>query len=218
MATLSLPVNEIFYSIQGEGMLAGVPSLFVRLMGCPLQCPWCDTKHAWTQINKIHTVEEILSAVRQQAKTGYVVLTGGEPMIHPAMTLLTKQLRAEGFHITIETSGIQFMDVVCDLLSLSPKLPSTLPDHDPIKPTVLQKLIDHADDYQMKFVVGNESEVDEVLSLISANHFIDRKKVMLMPSSLNQAEYRDLSPKVARLALENDLRFCPRLHLELGLK
>jgi 7-carboxy-7-deazaguanine synthase len=218
MGTLTLPVNDYFYSLQGEGKLAGTPSFFVRLMGCPLHCPWCDTKQAWTQLSKIHTVDEVASVVRQEAKSGFVVLTGGEPLIHPALTVLTKKLQEEGYHLTIETSGIVFLEVACDLLSVSPKLPSTLPGHDPFQPNILRKLIDQAKDYQVKFVVGSMAEVDEVLSLVSANDFIDRKKVLLMPASTNQTEYRATAPQVAQWALENDLRFCPRLHLEVGLK
>src|ERR1700683_3781206 len=95
-----LRLDEIFYSVQGEGMLAGVPSVFVRLSGCNLRCKWCDTPYAsWEPEGDHLMMGGILAAVRRHWPT-HVVVTGGEPMIAP-LQLLTGRLKEMGPHITI---------------------------------------------------------------------------------------------------------------------
>ncbi|GAG87431.1 unnamed protein product, partial [marine sediment metagenome] len=113
-----MQVSEIFYSLQGEGFLAGVPSVFVRLAGCPLRCKWCDTKYAWDETAGMHySIEKIVQTV-QQTQSKFVVITGGEPMINIDLPQLAKSLKARGKHITIETAGIAFIpDLACDLMS-----------------------------------------------------------------------------------------------------
>ena len=115
-------VNEIFYSLQGEGFLAGVPSVFVRLAGCPLRCRWCDTKYAWDETaGAEQSIGAIVEAVRQWP-CKFIVITGGEPMINPDLPDLVRELKASGKHITIETAGIAFIpDMPCDLMSISPE-------------------------------------------------------------------------------------------------
>ena len=121
-------ISEIFYSLQGEGILAGLPGVFVRLAGCPLRCRWCDTKYAWqSTAGTNYSIDKIIQTVGQfQSK--FVVITGGEPMINPDLPQLTKQLKAIGKHITIETAGIAFIpNLLCDLMSISPKLSNSVP-------------------------------------------------------------------------------------------
>jgi len=217
---MTLPVTEIFYSIQGEGKLAGVPSTFVRFAGCPVRCSWCDTRYAWNASRaKRMSIEEILVRVRQ-GLTRYVVLTGGEPMIHPQMTALTQKLFHQGFHITIETSGIVYRKVRCHLLSLSPKLPGTVQGKSKkiFVSATMKKLILLAEDYQVKFVIAGAGDVDQVNSLIKSMLFFERDRIMLMPNSPDARTYRRLAPKVAKWAMNAGLRFCPRLHLELKIK
>src|SRR5579883_2379323 len=110
-----LKISEIFYSIQGEGMLAGVPSAFVRLSGCNLRCVWCDTPYtSWAPEGEELTLDEIVARVTQFV-CGHVVVTGGEPMIAPEIVPLTGRLRETGAHITIETAGTVYAPVACDL-------------------------------------------------------------------------------------------------------
>src|SRR4030042_1450944 len=98
-------INEIFYSLQGEGFLAGTPSVFVRLAGCPLRCRWCDTKYAWSEeAGRRQSIEDIIRQV-QDWPGNFVVITGGEPMITPELPELAGRLKAAGKHITIETAG-----------------------------------------------------------------------------------------------------------------
>src|SRR4030042_6969102 len=100
-------INEIFYSLQGEGFLAGTPSVFVRLAGCPLRCRWCDTKYAWSEgAGDDCSIEKILQTV-QQWGCKFVVITGGEPMANPDLPQLLQRLKSLGKHITIEPAGIE---------------------------------------------------------------------------------------------------------------
>ena len=121
-------ISEIFYSIQGEGMLTGVPSVFVRTSGCNLRCAWCDTPYtSWEPEGENQTLGGILSTVRR-FWANHVVVTGGEPMIAPDIVALTEGLKRIDQHITIETAGTVFKPVVCDLMSISPKLANSTPE------------------------------------------------------------------------------------------
>ena len=112
-----LRVSEIFYSIQGEGILAGVPSVFVRLSGCNLRCVWCDTPYAsWEPQGEEMAVEQIIERIRQWP-AGHVVVTGGEPMIMPEIAALCDALHQQNMHITIETGGTVYAPVAVDLAS-----------------------------------------------------------------------------------------------------
>ena len=115
-------VNEIFHSIQGEGLLAGTPSVFIRLAGCPVGCVWCDTKYAWdANEGEELPIPEIVNKIVQWP-CRYVVITGGEPMVNPQLPDLAKALKERNKHITIETAGIKFVaGLACDLMSVSPK-------------------------------------------------------------------------------------------------
>src|SRR6478735_7351841 len=98
-------VSELFHSIQGEGKLVGVPSVFVRASGCNLRCAWCDTPYAsWDPEGDELSVVQILEQVAAHPAK-HVVLTGGEPMIMPDIVPLTASLRSSGYHITVETAA-----------------------------------------------------------------------------------------------------------------
>src|SRR3954452_7149233 len=98
-------IAEIFYSIQGEGRLAGVPSVFIRTSGCNLRCVWCDTPYtSWEPEGEEKTVDEIVAEAKRYAAR-YAVVTGGEPLIAREIAELTQGLKSEEFHITIETAA-----------------------------------------------------------------------------------------------------------------
>src|SRR5689334_3094147 len=121
-------LSELFYSIQGEGKLTGVPSVFVRTSGCNLRCSWCDTPYtSWKPEGEELSLDEILERVAGYPAR-HVVVTGGEPMIAPEIVPLTERLRARGLHITIETAGTVVAPVACDLMSISPKLANSTPE------------------------------------------------------------------------------------------
>src|SRR5215211_2456212 len=103
-------ISEIFFSVQGEGKLTGVPSVFVRASGCNLRCQWCDTPYAsWQPEGEDVSVDRIVEqVVGYPAK--HVVLTGGEPMIMPDIGPLCAALKGRGYHITIETAATVYKD------------------------------------------------------------------------------------------------------------
>lgn len=98
-----IKINEIFYSINGEGDKSGEPAVFIRTTGCNLRCNYCDTKYAFVD-GKMMTVDEIIKKVKKY-KCENVTLTGGEPLIQENIINLLKGLYKEGFKITIETNG-----------------------------------------------------------------------------------------------------------------
>ncbi|MDP6599438.1 MAG: 7-carboxy-7-deazaguanine synthase QueE [Candidatus Poribacteria bacterium] len=120
--------SEIFYSIQGEGQLVGLPSVFFRTSYCNLRCIWCDTPYtSWQPEDKDISVEDAVVAILAY-DCQQVVITGGEPFMQAKeLTLLCQQLRQQGQHITIETNGTLFQQVEANLLSISPKLASSSP-------------------------------------------------------------------------------------------
>lgn len=210
-------INEIFYSIQGEGLLAGVPSVFIRLAGCPLRCRWCDTKYARDTSEGIEmSIEQIIDKV-QQKQCRSVVLTGGEPMVNPQLPALTKALKKLRRHITIETAGLKFIpNLTCDLLSISPKTSNsgqkTKKGSDPF--FAVRKLI-AAYSYQLKFVVETKGDLHEIQKAVKSLGKIDPAKVLLMPQAQTRDELLARSPMVARLCKQTGYTFCNRLQIFL---
>ena len=217
-------INEIFYSLQGEGFLAGVPSVFVRLAGCPLRCRWCDTKYAWDPMaGQEYSVTEIVQAV-QQRPCKFVVITGGEPMINADLPQLVRELKNAEKHITIETAGIAFIqDLPCDLMSISPKLSNSTPT-DPelaavheksrLDTSVLRQLVDSYN-YQLKFVVDSQKDLEEVNRILKKIGNVNLEKVMLMPQAVTRDELLAKSPMVAEMCKRTGFTFCQRLQILL---
>ena len=121
-------ISEIFHSVQGEGELTGVPSVFIRTSGCNLRCRWCDTPYAsWNPEGTEMSIDRILAEVEKHP-AAHVVLTGGEPMVARGIHELAASLRRLGKHITIETAGtVAPGGIACDLASISPKLAYSTP-------------------------------------------------------------------------------------------
>ncbi len=214
-------IAEIFYSIQGEGSLLGVPSVFVRTSGCNLRCRWCDTPYtSWRPEGENIPVDEILDRVARFASQ-HVVVTGGEPMIAPEIVSLTQGLRERGVHVTIETAGTVFSPVACDLMSISPKLANSPPPgewaarHEKlrIQPEVLRRLM-AAYEYQLKFVVERPEDLYEILALVE-NLRPDRTRVILMPEGTDPATLRERAEWLVELAKREGFRYSPRLHIDL---
>jgi 7-carboxy-7-deazaguanine synthase len=216
-----MKIAEIFYSLQGEGSLLGVPSVFVRTSGCNLRCSWCDTPYtSWRPEGVDLSLDEILGQVAAYPAR-YVVVTGGEPMIAPEIVPLTERLRARGLHITIETAGTVFAPVACDLMSISPKLANSTPEgpwaiqHERLRfqPDVLRRLIESYD-YQLKFVVAAPGDLEEIGRLLDCLP-ADRGKVILMPEGVEGSVLRERGVWLAEIARREGFRFSPRLHIEL---
>jgi 7-carboxy-7-deazaguanine synthase len=223
----TIKIAEVFYSIQGEGKLAGVPSVFVRVSGCNLRCSWCDTPYAsWDPQGEPMDVPAIVAAVMAHG-AGHVVLTGGEPMIMPAIGDLCTALRERGQHITIETAATVFSPVDMDLASLSPKLSNSTPheraggrfaqmhERQRLRTEVIQRFIDHAPAFQLKFVVSGEGDVDEIRMVLGGLRGWRPEDVLLMPEGTDAATLHARSGWIAEICKRTGFRYCPRLHVEL---
>jgi 7-carboxy-7-deazaguanine synthase len=221
-------ISEIFYSLQGEGELTGLPSVFVRTSGCNLRCTWCDTPYAsWNPEGTQQSIEAIVAEV-QRHPTRHVVLTGGEPMIAPQIRELAAELKRLGYHVTIETAATVAPDgIACDLASLSPKLLNSAPNgsqhatwrkkHEATRwqPDVVRAWIDHYT-YQFKFVVAQPADVDELEGMLEKlGRDIPRHKVLLMPEGVTMDALRARAPWLSELCKTRGYRYAHRLQIEL---
>lgn len=218
-------IAEIYPSVQGEGLLTGVPSAFVRTSGCNLRCWFCDTPYtSWEPEGDDRPVDEILAEVERIA-LDHVVVTGGEPMLWAELVPLTEGLRQRGLHVTIETAGTLFLPVACDLMSISPKLSNSAPNeqrdarwharHERSRhvPEVVERLMQDYE-YQLKFVVDSLSDCEEVEGYLAALSNLDRARAMLMPQG---TEADDLARKADWLepyCAAHGLTYCPRRQIE----
>lgn len=215
-------IAELFTSLQGEGVLAGVPSFFIRTSGCNLRCSWCDTPYtSWRPEGQRRTVDELCAAARA-AGVRHVVITGGEPLLQRDIGVLTAALAEQGHHLTVETAGTLAPRFTCDLLSLSPKTGNSTPSG-PWRERHEQRRLDHAPllallgihrEYQLKFVVRAAADLEEIETLI-AELGAARERVLLMPEGRSAAEVAARAPAVAELCLKHGFRYSPRLHLDL---
>jgi 7-carboxy-7-deazaguanine synthase len=221
-------ISEIFYSLQGEGELTGLPSVFVRTSGCNLRCTWCDTPYAsWNPEGTQQSIEAIVAEV-QRHPTRHVVLTGGEPMIAPQIRELAAELKLLGYHVTIETAAtVAPGGIACELASLSPKLLNSAPDgaqhatwrkkHEATRwqPDVVRAWIDNYS-YQFKFVVAQPSDVDELEGMIEKlGRNVPRHKVLLMPEGITMDVLRSRAAWLGELCKTRGYRYAHRLQIEL---
>ena len=216
-----MKIAELFYSLQGEGTLVGMPSVFIRTSGCNLRCAWCDTPYtSWAPEGTDLSLDQILNQVKAHPAR-HVVVTGGEPMIAPEIVPLTERLRRLGLHVTVETAGTVFEPVACDLMSISPKLANSTPSgslaaqHDRlrIQPDVLVTLMTRYD-YQLKFVIEKPGDLEEV-RVLAASLAADPRRVVLMPEGTDRDVLRERGIWLAEIAKTEGFRLTPRLHVEL---
>lgn len=223
----AMKISELFYSIQGEGKLAGVPSAFVRTSGCNLRCTWCDTPYAsWQPEGSEQSVEQVLAWV-QEAGARHVVLTGGEPMIHADVDPLCAALVERGKHLTIETAGTIFRPLPMSLLSLSPKLANSTPwereegrfahrhEEKRLNFDAMQQLIDAAPEIQIKFVVSDPPDLEEIEQVLTRLKGWMPTDILLMPEGTDVATLDERAGWLADLCKAAGYRFCPRLHVHL---
>lgn len=218
-------IAEIYQSRQGEGLLTGTPSVFVRVSGCNLRCWFCDTPFtSWEPEGEDLAQDAILAAVEGHA-VEHVVITGGEPMLFSELMPLCAALQRRGKHITIETAGTLHLPVRCDLMSISPKLAGSTPSvaragtwsarHERTRhqPAVIRRLL--ADyDYQLKFVVNLPGDVAEVEEWLEEFPEARRERVLLMPQGTSAEELAEREEWLAPLCREKQFVFCPRKHIE----
>lgn len=221
-----VPVSEIFYSVQGEGVHAGTPSVFVRTYRCNLTCTWCDTKYTWLEQERgkpgvdytemsVASVLEAISGLRCK----HVVLTGGEPLLHQkALEPLMSGLKRSGYFIEMETNGTiapspEALRLV-DSFNVSPKISNSLvPEAARLRAVPLQAF-SRSGKAWFKFVVCKEEEVAEVEGIISRLE-IPRDRVLLMPEGTDAPTVLQRSRWLVEVCKERGFRFAPRLHILL---
>lgn len=142
-----LPVAESFYSIQGEGANTGKAAWFIRLGGCNVRCPWCDSPATWEAgRHPVRSIDDIIGDIASTPAAN-VVITGGEPLIHQ-LGPLCRKLKEKGYNIFLETSGTSPLSGEFDWICVSPKR------HRP----PLQEVLDKAD--ELKAVIGNKEDIE----------------------------------------------------------
>ncbi len=221
-------ISETFYSIQGEGTLTGLPSVFIRTAGCNLRCRWCDSMHASRHaLGSERTIDSLVEEVHRYP-TRFCVITGGEPMVAEGIHDLARQLVDGGRHVTIETAAtVPPGGISCTLASISPKLTNSTPGMDisdavrrrhearRLKPDVIRDWIDHYD-YQLKFVVCSSTDIAEVIDLLDTlDRSVAPEKVLLMPEGVDTAAFSNVTDHVIAACKEHGFRYCDRLHIRL---
>lgn len=167
------------------------------------------------------SVDEVLDRL---TSIGHVVITGGEPMLFDAIEPLAAGCRERGKHLTIETAGAIYRDLACDLMSISPKLRNSTPSNDPVwaerhektrlQPEVLRRLVSSYE-HQVKFVVTEPSDIDEIESILSLMGDVDPSRVMLMPEGRDSEQLWQRARELVPIAMERNWRIAPRLQIDL---
>jgi 7-carboxy-7-deazaguanine synthase len=219
-------IAEIFYSIQGEGRLVGMPSVFIRMSGCNLRCAWCDTPYtSWSPEGESWSVSKIMRKVATYSAR-HVVITGGEPLLTPEVVELSAAVKQAGVHLTIESAATVFRPVLCDLISLSPKLSHSTPwkrangrfarmhEGNRLHFDVIQKFID-AYDYQIKFVVNRLQDFAEVDEILRQLRQPDPARVLIMAQGKTRAELNKKTGWIVESCKRHGYGFTPRLHIDL---
>lgn len=224
MSTLN--INEMFETIQGEGAHTGIPSIFVRLQGCPVGCPWCDTKHTWEikadlsvtpaavinkgQESETYFISDEAALLAQFSIEGYVakhvVITGGEPCMYD-LRPLTKLLHDNGYSTQIETSGT--FEVLCDArtyVTVSPKL-NMKGGYD-----VLVSALERAN--EIKHPIAMQKHIDELDALLANVSSLEGKQVCLQPIS-QQKRATELAVKTC---IERNWRLSLQTHKYIGIE
>ncbi len=219
----SLLVSEIFESVQGEGVSAGAPAIFLRLARCNLHCHYCDTRYTWDferyrfedEVHDLRVADVLEELTR--STTGRLIVTGGEPMMQQrGLAMLFDALPASTF-VEIETNGTLAPDALLaarvDQWNVSPKLSNGGdPESLRIRPVALAALLATERAY-LKLVVGSASDLVEAEALVAGSGW-PRERVLLMPEAANRAELAERGGFVREEALLRGLRYSPRLHVE----
>ncbi len=201
----SLRITEIFYSLQGESNTVGIPTVFIRLTGCPLRCTYCDTAYAFTGGEKI-TLADI---VKQTATYGtkYVTVTGGEPLAQVACIDLIKELLDAGFIVSLETSG------ALDVSKVDKRTVKVLDFKTPSSGELSKNLYQNIDFLtakdQIKFVIGNDEDYEWSKKLVEEHKLNDRCQILFSPV-MGIQNPTELAEKILRDKLQ--VRFQVQLH------
>ena len=201
----SLRITEIFYSLQGESNTVGLPTVFIRLTGCPLRCTYCDTAYAFTGGERV----SITDIVAQTATYGtkHVTVTGGEPLAQVGCIELIEQLLASGFFVSLETSG------ALDVSKVDARAVKVLDFKTPSSGELSKNLYQNIDfltiQDQIKFVIGTEEDYEWSKELVAKYKLDERFEVLFSPV-MGLQNPTELAEKILRDKLQ--VRFQIQLH------
>lgn len=161
-------VNEIFYSIEGEGIRAGMPCVFIRLFGCNLNCSYCDTRYSCEgEENKVMSIQEIVDEV-EHFKCPNITITGGEPLIHSGINKLLSVLVDIGYKVNVETNGSVVPEIDGPIYTMDFKTKcSGMSNKMNIEAF---KALDETD--VVKFVVASIDDLEQALSFVEENNIV----------------------------------------------
>jgi 7-carboxy-7-deazaguanine synthase len=173
-----LRISEIFFSLQGETRTVGLPTVFVRLTGCPLRCQYCDTAYAFHG-GSWQEIDDILAQIKQY-KTHYITVTGGEPLAQKACLLLLARLCDEGYEVSLETSG------ALDVSQVDPRVVKVMDIKTPGSGEVeknnwsnIPHLLPHD---QIKFVICDQADYEWAKQIINEYDLSERCQLLFSPS------------------------------------
>ncbi len=199
-----MKVNEIFYSIQGEGTYIGVPMVFVRFTGCNLRCTWCDTKYAWDEGREME-IDEIIDEIKKY-QTKWVCVTGGEPLLQKDIYKFINRLLDMDYKVLVETNGsISIENLPCEeniIVDMDIKTPSS--GMTQFMDLSNLELLGKKD--TVKFVIANDEDYEFMKSFIK-NHEINAEIIVQPEGNKN---LKELVEKV--LSDQLNVRVLPQLH------
>jgi len=201
----ALRITEIFYSLQGESNTVGIPTVFIRLTGCPLRCIYCDTAYAFTGGKKIEIADIILQA--EQYGTQYITITGGEPLAQPACLELITQLLDKGFIVSLETSGA--IDVSTVDSRAVKVMDLKTPSSGELSKNLYQNIYHLNKKDQVKFVIGSDEDYNWSKAAITEYELPDRCEILFSPV-MGQQNPTELAEKILQDRLP--VRFQIQLH------
>ncbi|MEQ1486145.1 7-carboxy-7-deazaguanine synthase QueE [Methyloglobulus sp.] len=201
----SLRITEIFYSLQGESSTVGIPTVFVRLTGCPLRCVYCDTEYAFTGGEK-RGIDDIIAEVESYGAR-YVTVTGGEPLAQSSCLELMTKLLDLGYVVSLETSG------ALDVSGVDPRVIKVMdlktPSSGELSRNRYQNIQYLTKNDQVKFVIGNEEDYGWSKQILSEYHIPDRCDILFSPV-MGQQNPTELANKILQDRLP--VRFQIQLH------
>ena len=199
-----MKINEIFYSIQGEGILMGVPTAFIRTTGCNLRCNWCDTKYAYDEGEEM-SIEEVVAKVKD-FPANHVCITGGEPLLQKDVITLVQRLCENGFEVCLETNGSKSVEELPCLDSLMMSLDIKCPSSGMHEEMVLSNIGLLGPNDQLKFVI--EGKDDYVYAKKIIEKYSPICSIIMLPQGGRELE--NLTKWV--LADKLNVRVLPQLH------
>ncbi len=203
-----LKITEIFYSLQGESSLAGWPTVFIRLTGCPLRCQYCDTAYAFTGGQWLH-FDEILEQVANHGAQ-HVCVTGGEPLSQARCIQLLSRLCDAGYTVSLETSGaVSVADVDQRVIKV---LDIKTPDSGEVHRNLWDNLRYLSDEDQLKFVVCSRTDFDWAIEQVKTRNLIKKHPIFFSPS-YEQLEAAELAQWI--LAAQLPIRMQMQLHKQI---